>query len=184
MGENMHSWVDIFWNSDFKFSDNELLMEFYVRTFWKYRPLCCQFFQKENDIFLGWNYDFNIDEIINAERIFSGENHFLSFEEMKKSKAFYDYLNQIQPPKFKKLKEKQAETVRKLYHEKLPAVENAPRGRDGYSYLIKIYGESVQKYSSWCIMPKQWTELAKIIEFSMEIIQPEPIEQYLANRLA
>ena len=180
----MHFWSNEFFDSDFKFSADELLMEFYVQTFWKYRPLCCQFFQKGNDIFLYWNYDFDFDEIIEAERIFSGENQLLSYTEMKKSKAFYDYLNQIHPPKSVKLTEQQAETVRKLYQEKLPAVENVPRGCDGHSYLMKIYGESVQKYHSWCIMPEQWAELAKLIAFSMEIIQPEPVEQYLANGLA
>ena len=108
----------------------------------------------------------------------------LSYTEMKKSKAFYDYLNQMHPLKSEKLTSKQAETVRKLYQKKLPAVENMPRGCDGHSYLIKIYSESVQKYHSWCIMPEQWAEMVKIITFSMKIIQPEPIEQYLASGLA
>ena len=180
----MRWFYNFFDDSDFKFSDDDLLIEFSVDTFWKYRPLYCQFFQRENEIFLYWNYTLDLNEILEAKKNFFGETDSISYTEMMKSKDFYDYLNQIYPMKSEKLTKKQAEAVRNLYQEKLPSVENIPRGCDGFSYRVKIYGDSVQKYYSWCIMPVQWVKLAKIIRFSMEIIQPEPMEQYIVKGLA
>ncbi len=178
----MH-WFYHFFDSDFKFSDDELLIEFSVDNGWLCRPLCCQFFQKEYDIFLYWNYAVDWDEFLKIAKNFFGEENPPSYTEIVKSRKFYDYLNQIAPLKFQKLTDVQAQAVRKLYQKKLPAVENIPIGCDGFSYRIKIYGESVQKYSAWCIMPVQWKELAEIIEFSMKIIQPRPLEQYTVRGL-
>lgn len=51
-------------------------------------------------------------------------------------------------------------------------------GLDGHSYRIKIYGEKIREYKTWCDIPNEWADLIPLVNFLIELANLQPDYSY------
>ena len=166
------------YQSLFQFGEGKRLITLHVKPSWaKFDSFLYQIYENEQDeIWLYWK-----KEII-CHKIYKKVQD-MSFFEFQNKSGLHSEMNKIFPPEKRKFSEKQVQTVRKLYQQKLKEDVQEIYGYDGTEFYLRIYSEPVADYDGWSHMPEEWKLFAELTKIVADVSEMRDKRFYTAKTI-